>query len=92
MMDLTNPRSPDWKQCRWSPADLDRCEHGRHSIDSCFDCGDSPMNLFLMKPSHYPIDQRVRIVDGQWQIRIGTMVRGEPIWVVATDRRRKTNG
>lgn len=29
--------------------DLDRCEHGRHSIDSCFDCpdGQSAGNLVL---------------------------------------------
>ncbi len=85
---------------RWSPADLDRCEHGRHSIDSCFDCphGRSTGNLYLQTPSHYHEDgrilpgdtnrKRVRMTeDGRIQIRIGTMVRGEPIWVTTYDRR-----
>lgn len=44
--------------------DLDRCEHGRHSIDPCFSCPDgwSTGNMFL-EP-------------GQ---RIGTTLGGEPI-------------
>lgn len=47
--------------------DLDRCVHGRHSADSCFDCpgGKSAGNQFLM--------------NGQ---RIGTTVRGEPILAI----------
>ena len=74
----------------WSPADLDRCEHGRHAIDLCVGCphGRSTGNLFLLPPEPdcacYPVNdplERVRIVDGLTQVRIGTMVRGEPIWV-----------
>lgn len=61
---------------RWSPADLDRCEHGRHSIDHCSGCGGmSSGNLFLeaLLTRKGP--------NGERQIRIGTMVRGEPIWI-----------
>lgn len=49
-----------------SLADLDRCEHGRHSLDPCYGCPDgwSTGNLFL--------------VDGQ---RIGTDLGGQPIIV-----------
>jgi hypothetical protein len=65
---------------RWSPADLDRCEHGRHSIDSCFACPRdmSLGNLFLLQG-----ERQTRVQDGHLEVRIGTMVRGEPIWVVA---------
>lgn len=84
-VDLMNPRSPEWKRVRWSPADLDRCEHGRHSIDHCFDC-DKPTNRFLMAPSTIPVEERVRHHDRVWEVRIGTMVRGEPIWVVVRDK------
>jgi hypothetical protein len=47
-------------------SDLDRCEHGRHSVDNCFDCpgGQSLGNMFLE--------------DNQ---RIGTTLYGEPITV-----------
>lgn len=43
---------------------LDRCEHGRHSRDSCFDCpgGQSTGNLFLSPGA-----------------RIGTTYAGVPI-------------
>jgi hypothetical protein len=88
---------------RWHPSDLDRCEHGRHSIDSCFDCphGRSTGNLYLQTPSHYQPDvplvwgdmdrKRVRALEtGQIQVRIGTMVRGEPIWVATYDKPRGT--
>lgn len=49
-----------------SLVDLDRCIHGRHAADNCFDCPDgwSTGNLFL--------------VDGQ---RIGTDIAGRPIEV-----------
>lgn len=51
-------------------SDLDRCVHGRHSIDRCLGCPDgvSTGNLFLR--------------NGQ---RIGTDHGGEPIYV-QTDR------
>jgi hypothetical protein len=99
-IDLTNPRSPEWKRVRWSPADLDRCEHGRHSIDSCFDCpgGQSHGNPFLLSAhsGHLAIqlndsqsEIRVRQTEGgRFEVRIGTMVRGEPIWAVVRDRPR----
>jgi len=69
-------RQPD--DIRWTVADLDRCEHGRHSIDSCFYCpdGHSAGNVFLDPlgaARHTRLDRN--------QIRIGTMVHGEPIWV-----------
>lgn len=68
---------------RWSPADLDRCEHGRHSTDSCFDCpgGVSSGNVFLSGQAW------TRVAEGVRQVRIGTMVHGEPIWVTP-DRRK----
>jgi hypothetical protein len=58
--------------------DLDRCEHGRHSVDHCFDCpgGHSTGNLFLATPSADP----QCATEGQ-EIRIGTTVHGEPIVV-----------
>lgn len=73
---------------RWSPADLDRCEHGRHSIDSCFDCprGKSIGNRFLVEP--HLVQDHTRVTDQGLEIRIGTMVRGEPIWVTAVGRPR----
>lgn len=78
---------------RWSPADLDRCEHGRHSIDSCYDCpgGLSHGNPFLLTPVPVGNDhpENVRVVDGRIEVRIGTMVRGEPIWVVVRDKPRE---
>jgi hypothetical protein len=82
----------------WLAEDLDRCIHGRHSIDACLDCpnGKSTGNLFLLPeddcpcypaPAVAPI--RIRIEDGRTEVRIGTMVRGEPIWVVAVDKPRE---
>jgi hypothetical protein len=81
----------------WRPEDLDRCEHGRHSIDDCFDCpgGRSTGNLFLQPETGCPCypetspPDRVRAVDGRTEVRIGTTVRGEPIWVVAVDKPRE---
>ena len=57
----------------WKPEDLDRCEHGRHSIDPCFGCpgGLSTGNLWLTTPGNIPGDR----------IRIGTTLGGEPIYV-----------
>lgn len=86
---------------RWSPDDLDRCEHGRHSIDPCFDCpgGRSHGNPFLLSAhsgegtirlDSGPSEIRVRgRADGGLEVRIGTMVRGEPIWVVVRDKPRE---
>lgn len=79
---------------RWTVNDLDRCEHGRHSADHCFDCpgGLSLGNPFLLCP--VPSDDKpdnVRVVDGRVEVRIGTMVRGEPIWVVARSASREAS-
>lgn len=72
---------------RWHPSDLDRCEHGRHVRDDCGGCiGPNPGNLFLLAPERIPRMDRVRTVDGCVQVRIGTMVRGEPIWVAPSWR------
>jgi hypothetical protein len=67
----------------WVPADLDRCEHGRHSIDSCFDCpsGRSTGNLFLLNPDTMRAMRRTH--SGDVYVRIGTTVHGNPIWVCA---------
>jgi hypothetical protein len=76
---------------RWSPADLDRCEHGRHSIDHCFDCpGGNKGNPFLFTeiPPHNAFPENVRYENGRVEVRIGTMVHGEPIWVVVQDKPR----
>lgn len=67
-------RQPDG--VRWTAADLDRCEHGRHSIDNCADCGG-------MSGGNGYLTAFVTTVDpstGDQLVRIGTMVRGEPIW------------
>jgi hypothetical protein len=58
----------------WNKEDLDRCEHGRHSLDPCFSCpeGQSTGNLFLQH--------------GQ---RIGTNLGGEPILAVPSGDRRR---
>jgi hypothetical protein len=67
------------RELHWTKEDLDRCEHGRHSIDNCYDCpgGQSSGNLYL-DPFAKPARRETR--DMSW-IRIGTMVRGEPIFV-----------
>lgn len=74
---------------RWTAADLDRCEHGRHSLDHCFDCPNGPRNLFLLHPESYPLDARTRVCNDRFEVRIGTMVHGEPIWVTALDTPRQ---
>lgn len=72
---------------RWSAADLDRCEHGRHSIDPCFDCpgGHSTGNLFLIRG-----DRRELRSSGERtvEVRIGTTHGGDPIWVLARRENR----
>lgn len=57
-------------------SDLDRCEHGRHAVDNCFDCPDgwSTGNLFL--DPHQ---------------RIGTDLYGNPI-LVGQVRRHSRDG
>lgn len=74
---------------QWSPADLDRCEHGRHSIDSCSDCpgGTSFGNVFLLQGPAVP-GRSMRTQDGVTEVRIGTMVHGEPIWVTVRSNDR----
>lgn len=67
------------REFRWTQEDLDRCEHGRHSIDSCFDCpgGQSLGNLYL-DPFAKPARRETRDMN---EIRIGTIYSGEPIFV-----------
>lgn len=82
------PDGPDPDAVRWTWRDLDRCEHGRHSIDSCGDCpgGQSRGNRFLLSADWR---ERFRYREGRAEVRIGTMVHGEPIWVVVRDRPRE---
>lgn len=70
------------REITWSPADLDRCEHGRHSIDPCVYCpgGWSTGNPFLTNGDLVPEDE----------VRIGTTLGGEPIFVTPVRRRRPT--
>jgi hypothetical protein len=60
---------------KWSPEDLDRCDHGRHSIDDCFGCPDgrSTGNMYL---SLWVGAQRRGV-----KVRIGTTLGGKPIFV-----------
>jgi hypothetical protein len=62
----------------WTAADLDRCEHGRHSVDDCLSCpgGRSTGNLFLVERTEWKTRDA-----GGLEVRIGTTVRGEPIVV-----------
>jgi len=64
---------------RWDESDLDRCEHGRHSIDSCIDCPNeqSSGNLFLLGLSLGKMTTRIE----SGTVRIGTAINGEGIWV-----------
>lgn len=63
---------------QWTEADLDRCSHGRHSIDDCASCprGSSEGNLFPERGI-----ERTR-EDGTRECCIGTTVAGRTIWVV----------
>lgn len=54
--------------------DLDRCEHGRHAADRCLDCPDGQSTGNLLMPPG---------------TRIGTGLRGQPIVVPPTDKRRE---
>jgi hypothetical protein len=62
-------------------SDLDRCQHGRHSLDSCSDCpgGKSIGNEFL-DPSGKTTRVRETRMDRN-EIRIGTTYDQQPIWV-----------
>ena len=70
----------------WSPEDLDRCEHGRHSTDNCFGCpgGWSTGNLFLARIAVL----EDRDCEAGEQVRIGTTLGGEPILVTPIRRLR----
>lgn len=65
---------------RWTESDLDRCEYGRHSIDPCDGCpgGHSTGNKYLLEPDRAAV---AKVHGGARVRRIGTMVRGEPIFV-----------
>lgn len=77
---LTEWTRNEHPKVKWHPSDLDRCQHGRHSVDSCFDCpgGQSSGNLFL-DPLAGPKMRETRLATNEF--RIGTMVHGEPIFV-----------
>ncbi len=79
--ELYGPFPETTEAARWIEGDMDRCEHGRHSIDHCFDCRDnygmSHGNQFLLCAP-----ETRRTAQGL-EVRIGTAVRGEAIWVVA---------
>lgn len=67
------------RELSWTKEDLDRCEHGRHSIDPCFSCpgGWSTGNQYLTRGPEF-----VTVEDsGQVAVRIGTMLGGHPILV-----------
>jgi hypothetical protein len=59
----------------WTMSDLDRCEHGRHSIDPCLSC-----------PGGWSTGNK-HLTDGQ---RIGTNLYGEPILATPVRPRRGT--
>ena len=73
---------------RWSESDLDRCEHGRHSIDSCFDCpgGKSAGNRFLLETTQE--SYVITFPDGATRVRIGTTYDAWPILVWAVQHPR----
>jgi hypothetical protein len=70
------------KPVTWSPDDLDRCEHGRHSKDACDSCpnGKNTGNLFLNPAGLHAWTRDMR------QRRIGTNVHGEAIFVTYDSR------
>lgn len=67
----------------WTVEDLDRCEHGRHSVDACWGCpgGRSSGNLFLIPRPGLEITPIRTSPSGALEARIGTAARGAPIWV-----------
>jgi transcriptional regulator with XRE-family HTH domain len=89
-LNVSAPENIEKEVVTWTVEDLDRCEHGRHSIDSCVACphGHSEGNAFLLAPQNYPTDRRIRVRDGAKQVRIGTTVHGYPIWVTAIGPQR----
>lgn len=62
--------------------DLDRCVHGRHSVDPCYGCpggqsaGNQCLTVWLAQPGE--------------DVRIGTGVHGEPITITPVRERRGT--
>jgi hypothetical protein len=70
----------------WVIADLDRCEHGRHSIDTCFSCpgGWSSGNLYL---SRIAVLEDHDYGPGE-RVRIGTTLGADPIYVIPVRQRR----
>lgn len=85
---MTPPDIPpvDESTAEWTVEDLDRCTHGRHSIDPCADCpgGASAGNLFLFGLAVGTIDAATGIST----VRIGTARDRRPI-LVRPDRRRR---
>jgi hypothetical protein len=73
----------------WTSVDLDRCEHGRHSVDPCLSCpgGRSTGNLFVVERFDAHTTE-----GGGVEVRIGTTVRGEPIWATAHAGGRGSGG
>lgn len=74
----------------WVLDDLDRCEHGRHSIDTCASCpgGVSAGNAYL-DPTTFPRFMETR---GTYERRIGTTVGGRAIYVTPNRRVRPQVG
>lgn len=78
---LTGPLKQSGRYINWSSADLDRCEHGRHSIDHCLDCEPSALahgNRFLIDGVTETFAE-----NGYLYVRIGTTHGGDPIFVPA---------
>lgn len=65
----------------WSVADLDRCEHGRHSLDACDGCpgGKSTGNLYLLNMGVAPLAVSIDEANGVQTVRIGTTYDRRPI-------------
>lgn len=74
----------------WTLDDLDRCEHGRHSIDTCASCpgGVSAGNVYL-DPATFPRFMETR---GTYERRIGTTAAGRAIYVTPNRRVRPQVG
>lgn len=73
--------SEKFGQDGWVASDLDRCEHGRHSVDPCADCpgGWSTGNLYMTMPAGSSRRMLGATEDGTVMVRIGTTVHAEPI-------------